>query len=247
MLLPLLLNNGIGLPALSGSSTATLDAATCSATGALAVSGSLSATLGTLTATESGAVAIAGSGSTTLANATLAASGAVAIAGSLTATLGGATGSASGTLGGGTTPPEPEPTPTKKRGIPPIHHARRRGILVEVDGELFVVDTIVQAEALLRQARELAEEIAPEAAAEEREPPRVTVSADADPALARLAAQAQADIEAAYQRAAEARAKRLRDEALQLAVMSAQAQLSAARIAQAAEEDDEDALLAMLM
>ncbi len=85
-------------PAITGSLSSTLAAATTSATGTVAISGSASATLGSLTVNATGTVAIAGSLSSTLAAVTVAATGVVAIIGSGSSTLAALTVNGAGTI-----------------------------------------------------------------------------------------------------------------------------------------------------
>lgn len=84
---------------ITGAATATLTAATASATGTLAIAGALTATLGTATLAATGALALAGSLTATLANATVAGVGTLPIVGTATATLADATLSGTGTIG----------------------------------------------------------------------------------------------------------------------------------------------------
>lgn len=84
---------------ITGAATATLAAATVAATGTLAISGALTATLGTATLAATGALALSGSLTATLANATVAGVGTLPIVGTATATLAAATLSGTGTIG----------------------------------------------------------------------------------------------------------------------------------------------------
>lgn len=89
--------------AISGSLSATLEAATLSAAGNLPIVGSMAVTLGTATLAATGGFAapITGSLSATLGAATLSAAGALPIVGALVVTLGSLALSSTGTIGGG--------------------------------------------------------------------------------------------------------------------------------------------------
>lgn len=110
-----------------------------------------------------------------------------------------------------------------------------------MDGEDFVVESVEEAQALLAQAVQTAEEVAPAVvrkyrriaakrkAPETRVPvPVVRVTDGADAALKALVERMQFDIEAAYERAA-------RDEELRLYL-----------VARAREQDEEEAVMLLL-
>ncbi len=121
--------------------------------------------------------------------------------------------------GGGVTPPaRPYPGPAgagRKRRI-------TRRTLVEIDGETFTVRSVEEAEALLANAREQAEAVAPRIAKTalnkardvERKTgklptlevavPALSVMAGADPDIAALVAAAQRGVDEIYLRAAQA-------------------------------------------
>lgn len=82
----------------TGDLSATLAAATLSATGTLAISGTASATLAATTVVAAGTIALTGATSATLAAATLASTGTISLSATLTATLGAATLSAASTV-----------------------------------------------------------------------------------------------------------------------------------------------------
>jgi len=86
-------------PSGTGSLTATLGAATLSATGALPITGSATVTLGAATVSATGSLPITGALTATLGAATVAGTGSLPITGAATVTLGAATLSATGTIG----------------------------------------------------------------------------------------------------------------------------------------------------
>ena len=86
-------------PSGTGSLTATLGAATLSATGALQIAGSATVTLDAATVSATGSLPIIGALTSTLAAATVAGAGSLPITGAATVTLDAATLSATGTIG----------------------------------------------------------------------------------------------------------------------------------------------------
>lgn len=211
-------------------------AATAAGTGSsiAAAAGSVS---GTSTASAVGEAQEAGS-------ATGSAAGTSTAAG-VGASIAAASGSAAGTSSAEGASPRPEPEPRERRGVPPPYTRPQMRLRVRIGDDEFVVSSIAQAEYLLRQAEELAQETARAKAgeiAERAQKPRARIAKRAAPVVRIEAPEPVAEVEAIRERVAQTNAR-----IQQMYVQALQTELIARAIAQRLEDDEADAVSVLLL